>query len=142
MSEIYIEQAQAWLQQQQPLHLAFVLAALYIASSLAVSFVNGAARWIKVGYGTRNVPLAPGCNWLIGHVIQLATNCPWEQMHEWVRNSPPLVRFRVFHRTGIVVGDALAVKRIFQVRFTNFKKEYTLKVSPTAPRLVDKYFIF
>jgi hypothetical protein len=121
MVAVLIEQAQTWLQQQQPLHLAFVLGALYFVSSLAASLFQSTARWIKVGLGTRQIPLAPGGNWLIGNVIQLATNCPWEQMHEWVRNSPPLVRFRVFHRTGIVVGDAHAVKRIFQVRGNLFR---------------------
>jgi hypothetical protein len=116
MGVMFIEQAQVWIQQQQPLRLAFVLAALYFVSSLAASLFQFAARWIKVGLGTRHIPVAPGGNWLIGHVFQLATNCPWEQMHEWVRNSPPLVRFRIFHRTGIVVNDPLAIKRIFQVR--------------------------
>jgi hypothetical protein len=124
MEAISLDQAQIWLHQQQPLYLAFVLAALYIISWLAASAFQFAVRWTKVGLGTRHIPVAPGGNWLLGHVFPLATNCAWEQMHEWVRNSPPLVRFRILHRTGIVVGDALAIKRIFQVRrITGLKLE-------------------
>ena len=108
-------EAQTLLQQQKPVHLVILISALYISFLALASFSKFAARWITVGLGTRKVPVAPGGNWLLGHVIPLATSCAWEKMHEWVRGSPPLVRFRILHRTGIVVGDPLAVKRIFQV---------------------------
>ena len=142
MAAILIEQAQTWLQQQQPLHLVLALAALYFVSSLVASIFQFAARWIKVGLGTRHIPVAPGGNWLIGHVFQLATNCPWEQMHEWVRNSPPLVRFRIFHRTGIVVNDALAIKRIFQVRFNPFNSTNKLFLKQNFFQPTSAFLLF
>ena len=112
-----LEQAQEWLQQQKPVYLVLLLAALYFAFSTLISVYTFAARWVSVGWGTRSVPVAPGGNWLLGHVFQLASGCAWEKMHDWVRNSPPIVRFRILHRTGIIISDPLDVKRVFQVRF-------------------------
>lgn len=128
--EPLVQQAQEWLQQQKPLHLAAYLIAIYLALSIVISAFNFAHRWIKVGFGTRNVPAAPGSNWLLGHALQLATTCAWEKMHEWVRNAPPMVRFRILHRTGIIINDPLVIKRIFQTRFKLYDKDLDFSYQP------------
>lgn len=74
------------------------------------------SRWVRVAVGLRKVPSAPGGNAILGHVFPLATRCAWEKMREWVEASPPLVKFRIFHRTGLIVSDPRGLKRVFQVR--------------------------
>lgn len=111
-----MHQAAAWLRDQPPLHLAALLVAAYVALQLALLVASEVSRWGKVHVGTRHVPSAPGANWLLGHVFQLTSSCAWEKMYEWVGANPPLIKFRIFHRIGIVVGDPRGLKRIFQVR--------------------------
>ena len=98
-----------------PLHLALVAAAACVALLCAVHLGPFVSRWTRVAIGTRHVPTAPGSNWLLGHVFQLASGCAWEKMYEWVGAAPPLVKFRILHRIGVVVGDPRGLKRIFQV---------------------------
>ena len=108
--------AHARLAAMDPLLLALSEAAAVLLLRFALSTFKFAARWIVVGFGTRSVPTAPEGNWLLGHVIPLARNCAWEKMYEWVGGAGSIVKFRILHRTGVVVGDPLGVKRIFQVR--------------------------
>ena len=144
MSAVLLEQAQTWLQQQKPVHLALLLAAAYFALTTLAAFIKFSHRWITVGLGTRKVPAAPGGNWLLGNALQLASGCAWEKMHEWVRARPPLVRFRILHRTGILVNDALAVKRIFQVRtlYSIYEKPPPLIFTHSTVTSKKEHFFF
>jgi len=124
--------AAAWLRVQSPLHLAVILVAAYVALQLALLVGSEVSRWGKVHLGTRHVPSAPGSNWLLGHVFPLASSCAWEKMYEWVGANPPLIKFRIFHRIGIVVGDPNGLKRIFQVGAADLQHTHR---SPAPPRL-------
>lgn len=110
-----IAHIQPLLQQLSPLHLVGFLTAAYVVLLATSAVVNLASRWIPVGLGTAHIPTAPGSNWILGHVFQLASGCAWEKMYDWVAASPPLVKFRILHRTGVIVGDPRGLKRIFQV---------------------------
>lgn len=112
---VQILQLQTMLRDIHPVHLVAILLGVYIFIKLATYITNGLLRWIPVYFGTLHIPVAPGSNFLLGHVFQLARGCAWEKMYEWVSNSPPLVRFRIFTRTGVIVGDPQGLKRIFQV---------------------------
>ena len=102
------------------LHLVLLLTAAYIVLRAVSTVVSLASRWIPVGLGTAHVPTAPGSNWVLGHVFQLASGCAWEKMYDWVASRPPLVKFRILHRTGVIVGDPRGLKRIFQASFVCF----------------------
>lgn len=93
------------------------------------------SRWTRVAVHTRHVPTAPGENWLLGHVFQLMNTCAWEKMYDWVVASPPMVRFRILHRTGIIVGDPWGLKRIFQTRFKAYDKDLDFSYKPFLPIL-------
>ena len=41
------------------------------------------ARTIRIGRGLTDVPVAPGGNPLIGHVLPLLKGCPWDIMSAW-----------------------------------------------------------
>jgi len=126
---------QEHLQGVQPLHLVAVLICAYIALKIAFSWSLFIHRWLSVAVGTRNIPSAPEGNWLLGHVIPLAKNCAWEKMYEWVGASPPLIKFRIFHRIGVVVGDPRGLKRIFQTRFKLYDKDLDFSYNPFLPIL-------
>lgn len=103
------------IQAAEPVHLVAAIIVGLLLLHVTLGLVRGLRRWIVVGIGTRAIPCAPEGNWLLGHVIPLATSCAWEKMYEWVKARPPLIRFRILHRTGVVIGDPYAVKRVFQV---------------------------
>ena len=92
-------------------------AAVAVLTLFVVRSLAGLKRWVVVAARSRHIPVAPGGNLLFGHVLQLfprGMNCPWERMLDWVREQP-IVRFRIGTRTGLIVNDASAMKRIFQV---------------------------
>lgn len=108
----------ALAQQSPDACKAALLVALALAAWWVVSLLRGAAKWLRVARGCAGLPTAPGCNPLLGHVTSLAPpNCAWEKMYGWMANVPDRIyKVRILHRTGVVVGNPLAIKRIFQVR--------------------------
>lgn len=111
------------------------LPALIGLAKALVAFGRFVSRWTHVAVNTRHVPAAPGGNWLLGHVFQLMNTCAWEKMYDWVVASPPMVRFRILHRTGIIVGDPWGLKRIFQTRFKAYDKDLDFSYNPFLPIL-------
>lgn len=115
------ELLQLQLGQAAELDRAALTTAACVAALLAVLAIRslaGLRRWIAVAARSRHIPVAPGGNLLLGHALQLfprGMNCPWERMLDWVRKEP-IARFRIAHRTGLVVNDPAAMKRIFQAR--------------------------
>lgn len=101
------------------------LAGLALVTWWALGLIRSLHKWLRVGWGCRQVPSAPNGNFLLGHVLALAPpNCAWERMYSWLKkkNAPGgILKVRILHRTGILVGDPLAIKRIFQVIHTIFK---------------------
>ena len=53
-----------------------------------------AAGYVRIARGLQKVPVAPGSHWLLGHVLVLLKSVPWEQMCDWVTQSPPLLKVR------------------------------------------------
>ena len=93
-----------------------VAAGLLFGARLVAGVIKGTLRWSVVAHGCRPIPAAPGGGLLLGHALQLATaRCPWEKMLEWAEAKGPLVRFNILQRTGLIVNDPQAAKRIFQV---------------------------
>jgi cytochrome P450 len=130
------EQMLRWARSQAPSRLALLALAALLALRVASFLGRGAARWVRVAAGTRGVPAAPGSHWLLGHVFQLASGCAWEQMYDWVGAcGGPLVRFRILHRTGVVVGDPRGLKRVFQTRYKAYDKDLDFSYRPFLPIL-------
>lgn len=103
-------------QHGQELRLAGLVAAAALISWWLLGLLRGALKWTRVALGCRAVPAAPEGG-LLGHTLALAPpNCAWEKMYGWLQKSSGILRVRILHRTGIVVSDPRAVKRIFQVR--------------------------
>ena len=120
LQHLGLERRPEWLPEQVvllgvPLLLASVMVA---AARLTAAIIKGAARWLRVAWGCRGVPAAPGGGLLgLGHTLQLAlAPCPWEKMLEWARASGTLTRFNILQRTGLIVNDPEGAKRVFQVR--------------------------
>lgn len=123
----------------------------YIVMMMVWKVVGEVMRWTVVHAGTKKVPMAPGCQWVIGHVRTLASGCAWEQMYDWVKwseknhrgngdgnggnGSHSVVKFRVGHRSGIVVGDPRGIKRIFQTRYKLYDKDLDFSYGPFLPIL-------
>lgn len=125
----------ASLKKEQKLHLLAIFSVITLAIWLVQALAKQSARWVKIAIGTKSIPMAPEGHWLLGHVVPLATSCAWEKMYNWVRSNPPIVKFRIAHRTGIVVGDAHALKRIFQTRFKVYEKDLDFSYHPFLPIL-------
>jgi cytochrome P450 len=106
-----------------------------LALTAAARAAAAAARWARVFVGTRSVPAAPGGHWLLGHALPLLRGCAWEEMRSWVAGAGGIVRFRVLHRTGVVVGDPAALRRVFQTRFKVYEKDTDFSYKPFLPIL-------
>ena len=105
------------LHQDGRLRLAAAVTAAGVLAWVVLRVAHQLSRWVSVGLRSRHIPTAPGCSLLFGNALQLVpsdSNCPWEKMLSWVQETP-LVKFRILHRTGLVVNDARALKRVFQV---------------------------
>ncbi len=132
--------------------LATGLIALRLLSML-LSVLGNAHRWLSVGLRTRHIPAVtyamdtkPGevnalvafvervLSLFLGQALTLARGCPWEHMYRWV-TSRSLVKFRVLHRTGIIVGDPRGLKRIFQTGYKRYDKDLDFSYGPFLPIL-------
>lgn len=82
------------------------------------------------------IPVAPGGNWLLGHVIPLAKReDPWHLMKEWLYASEPIVRFRILSRHGVILRDPHAIKRIFQTHMKSYPKDVDFSYKTFLPLL-------
>lgn len=135
------------------------LAAALIAARLLPALravLGNAHRWLSVGLRTRHIHAVTyaadaGLEGLeggkvlvrlvervlsafLGQALTLARGCPWEHMYRWV-TSHALVKFRVLHRTGIIVGDPRGLKRIFQTGYKRYDKDLDFSYGPFLPIL-------
>ena len=62
-----------------------------LAGMLLLHCLRGLWRTISIERGLGSVPIAPGGNIFIGHVLALLKGTPWNIMAAWVMSSPPLV---------------------------------------------------
>lgn len=120
--------------------------------SMGCSFLGHAHRWLSVGLRTRHIHrvtydtdmprkdnvlvafLERVLSVFLGQALTLARGCPWEHMYRWV-TSHALVKFRVLHRTGIIVGDPRGLKRIFQTGYKRYDKDLDFSYGPFLPIL-------
>lgn len=118
-----------------------------------LSFVGHVHRWSSVALRTRHIhaitydtdmprkannallaSIERALAFFLGQALTLAHGCPWEHMYRWV-TSHSLVKFRVLHRTGIIVGDPLGLKRIFQTGYKRYDKDLDFSYGPFLPIL-------
>lgn len=89
---------------------------VYCVMVYVIKLLKSSWRWIYVAAKSTKVPTAPENNSLLGHVLPLAKHCAWEKMYEWLKvNDGNLVKIRIGHRTGVLVGSPEGLKRVFQV---------------------------
>lgn len=120
------------------LRLAAAVAAAGVLAYLLIALFSSMSRWVAVALRSTHIPSAPGGSLLLGHVLQLfpsGDNCAWERMLDWVRDQPGMVKFRILHRTGLVVNDAHALKRVFQTRQRVYDKDLDFSYGPFLPIL-------
>lgn len=126
----------------------------YIILRVLLRLVSQTTRWVVVAVRTRHIPSVPyEGNYgkdplsmlmgfldrtlvvpLFGQALILAQGCPWEHMYRWVTGKS-LVKFRVLHRTGIIVGDPKGLKRIFQTGYKLYDKDLDFSYGPFLPIL-------
>ena len=71
---------------------------------------------------------------VFGQALVLAKGCPWGHMYRWVTGKS-LVKFRVLHRTGVIVGDPKGLKRVFQTGYKLYDKDLDFSYGPFLPIL-------
>ncbi|GAB4821188.1 hypothetical protein N2152v2_008234 [Parachlorella kessleri] len=127
----------ALLQHRHEAGKLAALAAVALATWWVIGLIRDLVKWVRVGLACRPVPSAPGGNALLGHVLGLAPpNCAWDRMYDWLKQSPGgILRFRILQRTGILVGDPAAIKRIFQTRQKIYEKDLDFSYKPFLPIL-------
>ena len=111
-----------WLQDRW---LAIVIAAA--SAYLVTSLLQGILIWMRDSKALANVPSAPEGNWLLGDMIPLATNSPWEKMTEWVlAEESGLIKVRVLNTYLVIVGSPQGLKQIFQTKQRDYPKDAKL----------------
>lgn len=129
---------------------------VYVVLRFVLRLLSRTTRWVMVAVRTRHVPSVPYEEVkkgprdilsilselinrilvvpLLGQALVLAKGCPWEHMYRWVTGRS-LVKFRVLHRTGIIVGDPKGLKRIFQTGYKLYDKDLDFSYGPFLPIL-------
>lgn len=129
------EQLRDWRGEQAALVTLAALGTLLLLRVLA-----SLARTARIARVLRPVPIAPGANLLLGHVIPLLTipskgRGAWDLMCDWAAAKGPIVRCRILSTQNVIVSDPLAAKRIFQHRFKVYAKDTVLSYKPFMPIL-------
>jgi cytochrome P450 len=125
---------------------------LLLALRSALSWLGNVHRWVTVAARTRHIEAVTydtdavkdkNCivafierllSVFLGQALTLAGGCPWEHMYRWVTDKS-LVKFRVAHRTGIIVGDPAGLKRVFQTGYKRYDKDLDFSYGPFLPIL-------
>lgn len=113
-----------------------------VATVLAAAiFVPMLLRFARRAMVLSKVPLAPGSNLLLGHVIPM-TSCvnrgigAWDQIVQWVQDSESkLVRFRILGTHCVAFADPMGLKRVFQTGYKIYQKDLALSYHPFMPIL-------
>ena len=71
------------------------------------------------------IPNCPDENWLLGHVLPLATSStPWYVPATWLaEKNGGIARLRILHTLAVIVDDPMAIRRIFQTHFKIYRKD-------------------
>lgn len=88
------------------------------------------------GLKLARVPVPP-CTFpvpILGHVLDLLRNPPWEVMERWCQNYGPVVRFNFFTLNYVVIGDVELIKHVFSTNLKNYHKERS-SYTPFLPLL-------
>jgi len=64
---------------------------------------------------------------LLGHARMLLGGCPWELMHSWLVENPPVMHVQILNMAFVLVGTAEGVKRVFQTGATLFQESPPLR---------------
>lgn len=101
-----------------------VMVALLLAMRLAIKTQAMVRNFRRLHAGLATVPMAPGGNALLGHVLQLGSGAKpaWDVMEDWVADRP-IVQYRILQQHGVVAGDAESMKRIFQTKQRLYDKD-------------------
>jgi hypothetical protein len=74
-----------------PGHALFV-GAVVLLSWASYKLLRGLWSLLVIEHKLNDIPMAPGGNFLTGHVMPLLKGTPWNIMAAWVQGNPPLVR--------------------------------------------------
>ncbi len=131
---VHFPRPEAWVKVM----LVGLVAALTLA---AVALVRIVARFVRIQRMLAPIPNASDYNWLLGQAIPLLMAPKqqgigaWDLMMRWLHEKGPIVRFRILGTQGVLVGDPLALKRIFQQRFKSYAKDLGMSYHPFLPIL-------
>lgn len=119
---------------------AMLLAAAAVLLTL-LSFLASVARFLRREFVMSGIPVAPGGNALLGHVLPM-TMCvrqhkgAWDVIVDWVDKCPgPLIRFRILGTHCVAFKDPAGMKRVFQNAYKIYEKDLALSYSPFLPIL-------
>ncbi|KAG1681010.1 hypothetical protein FOA52_009970 [Chlamydomonas sp. UWO 241] len=116
-------------------------AALTTAVIVLAVVLRTLGRFLRREWMLRSVPGVPGCNWALGHVVQLTTCvrkhvAAWDQILDWVDTCPgPLVKFRILGTHCVAFSDPAGMKRVFQSAYKIYEKDLALSYAPFLPIL-------
>ena len=125
---------------KSPVALVSLLVVGAVCSYLGVRFIAALATFFRLQAGLAAIPMAPGGNFLLGHVVPLLTcvrrnKGAWDVMEEWLDSVGPIVKYRILNTWGVIVRDPPATKRIFQNAFKIYEKDLELSYRPFLPIL-------
>lgn len=125
---------------RHPALLVGVLVAVAAAAWVLARVFASLASFLRIRAALADVPMAPGGNALVGHIIPMLTcvnrnKGAWDVMEEWMDSTGPIVKYRILGTWGIVVRDPTSMKRIFQNAFKIYEKDLELSYRPFLPIL-------
>lgn len=112
----------AWLQDRW---LVILVAA--VSAYLVSNTIQAILSWIRTSTALADIPSGPEGNWLLGDMIPLATNSPWEKMTEWVlAEKSGIIKVHVLNTYLVIVGSPQGLKQIFQTKQRDYPKDAKL----------------
>lgn len=110
------------LNTRWPTILVAALSAYFVANAL-----QGILNWTRTSRALASVPSAPEGNWLLGDMVPLATDSPWEKMTEWVlAEKSGIIKVHVLNTYLVIVGSPQGLKQIFQTKQRDYGKDAKL----------------
>ena len=79
---------------------------------------------------TKTTPTAPGATFILGHVIPMLTNTPWDIMTSWHTLLGPIYNFTLFTRPCVSVTDPVLLKAMLHTHHNVFKKDLKFTYKP------------
>ena len=69
------------------------------------------------------VPEMSGGLPVLGHIIPLISQPPWDTISKWVLEKGPIIRFNLFGRQIIALNNRDMLKRVLQMKFHTYQKD-------------------